>query len=145
MIPPAPLFQCNCGPKGPQRARRAHTRPKAARASVARPLYLKLPIRHTIRRGTRQAKMPHIRQTKSHTYHSIICTEKLPVQDVTTPPSANIRGMGFCTDCHVSFRACKNSAKHKMTWLRMAWSCLTSPGQERPGQATPGLARPGLT
>ena len=39
--------------------------------------------------------MLHIRQTKSHTCHSIICTEKLPVQDVTHPPSANIRGMRY--------------------------------------------------
>ena len=82
------------GPKGPQRARRARSGPEGpargpegpARASVARPLYLKLLTRHTIKLGTKQAKMLHMRQTKSHTYHSIICTEKSPVQDVTSPP-----------------------------------------------------------
>ena len=35
------------GPKGLQRARSARMRPKAARASVARPLYLKLLTRQT--------------------------------------------------------------------------------------------------
>ena len=52
------------GPKGPQRAQSARTRPKAARASVAKPMYLKLLTRQTIKLGTRQAKMPHIRQAK---------------------------------------------------------------------------------
>ena len=91
-----------CGPEGPAlRARRACSGPEGpargpegpARASVARPLYLKLLTRQTIKPGTKQTKMPHIRQTKmlhtrqtkSHTYHSIICTEKSPVQDVTPP------------------------------------------------------------
>ena len=46
------------GPKGPARGPEG-----PARASVARPLYLKLLTRHTIKPGTRQTKMPHIRQT----------------------------------------------------------------------------------
>ena len=41
-----PIPHRHAGPKGPQRARSACTRPKAARASVARPLYLKLHTRH---------------------------------------------------------------------------------------------------
>ena len=42
MTSPPPLFTVIVGTKGPQRARSARTRPKAARASEARPLYLKL-------------------------------------------------------------------------------------------------------
>ena len=76
-----PPFQCDCGlSKGPQRAQRARTRPKAARASVARLLYLKLLTGQTIKLGTRHAKMPHMRQTESRTYHSMTCTEKVLVQ-----------------------------------------------------------------
>ena len=106
-----------CGPEGPAlRARRARSgregparRPQGpARASVARLLYLKLLTRHTINPGTRQTKIqrldrqntatrhtkiPHIRQIKNHTYHSITCTEKSPVQDVT-PPQCKYKGMG---------------------------------------------------
>ena len=83
-----------CGPEGPAlRARRARSGPEGpargpegpARASVARPLYLKRLTRHAIKPDTRQAKMPHIRQIKSHIYHSIICTENALVQG-TTPP-----------------------------------------------------------
>ena len=65
------------GLKAPQRVRSARTRPKAARASVARLLYLKLVTRHTRNPGTRQAKMRHIRPAMSYMYHSIICSEKL--------------------------------------------------------------------
>ena len=60
------LLHTLVGLKGPQRAQGARTRPKAARASVAIPLYLKLLTRQTIKPGTRQAKMPQIRQTNSH-------------------------------------------------------------------------------
>ena len=49
------------GPKGLEWARSACTQPKAARASVARPLYLKLLTRQTIKPGIRQTNMPHIR------------------------------------------------------------------------------------
>ena len=70
----------SCGPEAPAAGLKG---PRPARASVARPLYLKLLTRHTRKPGTRQAKMLHMRQTKSNTYHSIICTEKSPVQDVT--------------------------------------------------------------
>ena len=55
-----------CGPEGPAlRARRARSRPQGpargpegpARASVARPLYLKLLTRHTKKMRTRQTKI----------------------------------------------------------------------------------------
>ena len=63
-----------CGPEGPAlRARRAHSGPFGpacgpegpARASVARPLYLKLLTRHTIKPGTRQAKIHRLDRQKS--------------------------------------------------------------------------------
>ena len=69
-----------CRPEGPAlRARRARSGPEGptrgpegpARASVARPLYLKLLTRHTIKPGTRQTKIQRLdrqntatRQTK---------------------------------------------------------------------------------
>ena len=83
-----------CGPKGPAlQARRARSGPEGpacgpegpARASVARLLYLKLLTRQAIKPDTRHTKIPHIRQIKSHIYHSIICTENALVQGVTLP------------------------------------------------------------
>ena len=63
-----------CGPEGPaMRAQRARSGPEGpargpegpARASVARPLYLKLLTRHTIKPGTRQAKIHRLERQKS--------------------------------------------------------------------------------
>ena len=64
MTPLLPTFSAIGGPKGVQRARSARSWPKAARASVARPLYLKLLTRQRIKPGTRHTKMPQRRQTK---------------------------------------------------------------------------------
>ena len=86
------MILTDAGLKGSQRARSARRRPKATRASVARQLYLKLLTRQTMKPGTRQTKIVHIRQIKSHTYHSIICTEKALVQGV--PPLVQIYGGG---------------------------------------------------
>ena len=51
-------------------------------------MYLKLLTRHAIKPGTRLTKIPHIRQIKSHTYHSITCTENAVVQRMTHLVSA---------------------------------------------------------
>ena len=107
----------HAGPKGPQRARRARSGPEGpargpegpARASVARPLYLKLLTRHTIKPGTRQAKMLHMRQTKSHAYHSLICTGKSVFFSVTSAPSANVRVMGSRRHLQLIWEGCTPS------------------------------------
>ena len=63
-----------CGPEGPAlRARRARSRPEGpargpvgpVRASVARPLSLKLLTRHTINPNTRQTKIQRLDRQKS--------------------------------------------------------------------------------
>ena len=58
------------GPEGPARGPEG-----PARASVARPLYLKLLTRHTIKPVTIQAKILHIRQNQSHIFHSVFCLD----------------------------------------------------------------------
>ena len=90
------------------RARRARSDREAAAASDAsqpalariergaRTLYLKLPTRQTIKRGTGQAKILHASQIKSHTYHSSICTESPLRQDVH-PPLYTYKGDGILT------------------------------------------------
>ena len=65
MPPLSSLFSAIAGPKGPQRARSVHTRPKAARASVARPLYLKLLTRQTMNPNTRQTEIQRLDRQKS--------------------------------------------------------------------------------
>ena len=38
--------------------------------------------------------MPHIKQTKTHTYHSITCTHKSLVQDITSRITATLQEEG---------------------------------------------------
>ena len=98
---PPPLMRARRARSGPEGPARGPEGP--ARASVARPLYLKLLTRHTIKPGTRQAKKQHIKQSKSHIYiyHSIICTENALVQGLPHPSGANIRGGVICVTTDV--------------------------------------------